>query len=264
MHHCQFMNIVKLLITAGASRANMPGIGSLNLKVVLFDSDFYALQSINSYLAWDRRTRVMFMSYRIDELWEYLSEVPIAELPDVVVLDGDHLGGPDGLKATIRSILQYAPEAHIFCLAQHVDVSLVEAAAEAGARGFFLKQELRMQIAWAIASLLDEDYLVTPDVARICKSSRNSRIYNARVLPDQREYPEMTDRIRQAIKLCVIDGMPAHLAADEMGISLHTIRGYIKEGYRILESYDHFEYPTDMTPQERAFMRFTALAIDDE
>ena len=74
------------------------------------------------------------------------------------------------------------------------------------------------------------------------------------------DYPEMTDRIRQAIRLCVIEGMPAHLAADEMGISLHTIRGYIKEGYRILEANDHYEYPTDMTPQERAFMRFTALA----
>jgi hypothetical protein len=58
--------------------------------------------------------------------------------------------------------------------------------------------------------------------------------------------------------------MPAHLAADEMGISLHTIRGYIKEGYRILEAYDDREYPLDMTPQERAFMRFTALAEDEE
>jgi hypothetical protein len=83
------------------------------------------------------------------------------------------------------------------------------------------------------------------------------------VLPPQRHYPEMTDRIRQAIQLCVIEGMPAHLAADEMGISLHTIRGYIKEGYRILESYDQADYPVDMTPQERAFMRFTALEDDE-
>ena len=93
----------------------------------------------------------------------------------------------------------------------------------------------------------------TPDIS-------NRRLYNAFILPEQRDYPEMTDRIRQAIRLCVIEGMPAHLAADEMGISLHTIRGYIKEGYRILEANDHYEYPTDMTPQERAFMRFTALA----
>jgi DNA-directed RNA polymerase specialized sigma24 family protein len=102
--------------------------------------------------------------------------------------------------------------------------------------------------------------IITSEVQRATQSASNRRLYNAFILPEQRDYPEMTDRIRQAIRLCVIEGMPAHLAADEMGISLHTIRGYIKEGYRILEAYDHYEYPTDMTPQERAFMRFTALA----
>jgi hypothetical protein len=53
--------------------------------------------------------------------------------------------------------------------------------------------------------------------------------------------------------------MSAELAADEMGISPHTVRSYVKEGYRILEAYDDTVYPPDMSPQERAFMRFTAL-----
>lgn len=242
----------------------MPRINSINLKVVLYDSDFYALQSINSYLAWDRRTRVMFMTYQLSELWDYLSDAPLAELPDVIIMDADHFGGPDGLKSMVKRLKQYAPDVHIFCMVQSVELALIEAAADSGVRAVFLKQEVRMQIAWAIASLLDEDFIVTPEIARLTKGTRNSRVYNARTLPEQREFPEMTDRIRQAIKLCVIDGMPAHLAADEMGISLHTIRGYIKEGYRILESYDQREYPTDMTPQERAFMRFTALSLDDD
>jgi hypothetical protein len=49
-----------------------------------------------------------------------------------------------------------------------------------------------------------------------------------------------------------------------MGISLHTIRSYIKEGYRILEAYDDMEYPVDMSPQERAFMRLTKFGEKDE
>ncbi|MEO1646007.1 MAG: hypothetical protein AAFR67_12535, partial [Chloroflexota bacterium] len=109
----------------------------------------------------------------------------------------------------------------------------------------------------------ERDFVITQDVGRLITETRNRRVYAADILPEQRDYPEMTDRIRQAIRLCVIEGMPAHLAADEMGISLHTIRGYIKEGYRILESYDQHEYPTDMTPQERAFMRFTALSTQE-
>ncbi|PJF39086.1 MAG: hypothetical protein CUN54_09485, partial [Phototrophicales bacterium] len=144
-------------------------------------------------------------------------------------------------------------------LAQFPDSDLVLAAAEAGARAFMLKQDVRLHIAWAICYALDYDFVITQGVARASESVFHKRVFHATILPDQRQYPEMTDRIRQAIKLCVIEGMPAHLAADEMGISLHTIRGYIKEGYRILESHDRTEYPTDMTPQERAFMRFTAL-----
>lgn len=242
----------------------MPGIGSINLKVVIVDSDYYAMQAINGYLAWDRRTRVTFMTTSIDSFWDYLGDVAHAELPDIVVIDADHLGSLDDVRHALRRTGELAPDALILCLAQRIDHALVEATADGGARAYLLKEEVRMQIAWAIVYALDHDFLITPSVARAIRGTHHNLLYHASILPEQREYPEMTDRIRQAIRLCVIEGMPAHLAADEMGISLHTIRGYIKEGYRILESYDQYEYPVDMTPQERAFMRFTALATDQK
>jgi DNA-binding NarL/FixJ family response regulator len=155
------------------------------------------------------------------------------------------------------------PKVKVVCLSQFSPPELVEVAAEHKASAFLLKHDVRFRIAWAVVYMLDHDFLITPGVAKACAKVFNTRIFHAAVLPDQRDYPELTDRIRQAIQLCVVEGMPAHLAADEMGISLHTIRGYIKEGYRILEAYDETEYPIDMTPQERAFMRFTALAEDD-
>lgn len=242
---------------------NMSGIGLINLKVVVMDSDYYAMQSINGYLAWDRRTRVTFMTNDIAEFWEYLRDSAIAELPDVIVLDADHLGDIEQVRGVLSDIFRIVPDIVLICLAQSFSANLAETIANSAAKAYLLKHEVGMQIAWAIVYALDYDFLVTPSVANDMKDTPHKRIYGAAVLPDQRDYPEMTDRIRQAIRLCVIEGMPAHLAADEMGISLHTIRGYIKEGYRILESYDQEEYPTDMTPQERAFMRFTALANED-
>jgi DNA-binding NarL/FixJ family response regulator len=233
---------------------------SLNLKVLLFDSDYYALQAINSYMAWDRRTRVMHYTHEISSFWRYLENVHFAEVPDVVVLDGEHLGGADALVQTLRSIHKHAPKAHIICLTQSLDPSLTEASAKAHARACLLKGDVQLQITWAVCHAIAQEFTITRSMLGQARHAHHPRLYNAHILPEPRNYPEMTDRIRQAIKLCVIEGMPAHLAADEMGISLHTIRGYIKEGYRILESYDTLEYPTDMTPQERAFMRFTALA----
>jgi DNA-binding NarL/FixJ family response regulator len=237
----------------------MSGIGSINLKVVLVDTDFYALQSLNSYLAWDRRTRVTFSSESLEDMWKYLGKIAEAELPDIIILDADHVGGQKLLAALIQRLRALIPKVSIICLTQEIDPLLVEAAAEAGAAAYLSKKETRLHISWAVVFTLSHDFVVTRSVARACLRTFNARIFNAAVLPEHRTYPELTDRIRQAIKLCVVEGMPAHLAADEMGISLHTIRGYIKEGYRILESYDETEYPTDMTPQERAFMRFTAL-----
>lgn len=242
----------------------MTGIGNVNLKVLVLDTDFYALQAINSYLAWDRRTRVTFLAESVQQMWSYIEKTPLAELPDVVVMDADHIGGATALITTIERLRQKIQQVKIICLAQFVDPDLVEAAASANAAAFMLKQEVRLRIAWAIVYALEHDFVVTPGITKACAHLFNTRIFHAALLPEQREHPELTDRIRQAIKLCVVEGMPAHLAADEMGISLHTIRGYIKEGYRILEAYDNNEYPVDMTPQERAFMRFTALSSKND
>jgi DNA-binding NarL/FixJ family response regulator len=244
----------------------MSGIGSVNLKVVILDTDYYSMQAINSYLAWDRRTRVTFMTTEHDVFWNYLRETPVAELPDVIIVDADHLGDERQVREGINRMMRLVPNAMIICLAQALNMALVDIVADLGARAFLLKQEVKMQIAWAIVYALEHTFVVTHGVlhSHSPQNTHNKRVYEAAILPEQREYPEMTDRIRQAIRLCVVEGMPAHLAADEMGISLHTIRGYIKEGYRILESYDQQEYPTDMTPQERAFMRFTALELDEK
>lgn len=240
----------------------MNRINDINLKVVVVDTDFYALHAVNGFLAWDRRTRVTHLSETLDDLWSYLERTASPEYPDVVLLAVDHLDHPGMLRDVLDRLRARVPGVRVICLEQVADPAMVEAAAEAGAAGFLLKQEVRLQIAWAVVYSLQRDFIVTTGVARACAHAANRRVLHATPLPEMRKYPELTDRIRQAIKLCVVEGMPAHLAAHEMGISLHTIRGYIKEGYRILEAYDETEYPVDMTPQERAFMRFTAFADD--
>ncbi|MBL8156811.1 MAG: hypothetical protein JNM70_21720 [Anaerolineae bacterium] len=238
----------------------MTGLHEVNLKVLIFDTDFYTLNGINGFLAWDRRTRVTHLSESLQDMWDYLADTSLAELPNIVLLEADHFHSAEELRDTIGSLRHQVNSIRILCLAQEVKPDLVEAAAEAGASGYLLKNEVRLQITWAIVFSMAHDFVVTTSVAHATHDRFHHRIFHATVLPEVRKFPELTERIRQALKLCVLDGMPAHLAADEMGISLHTIRGYIKEGYRILEAYDDTEYPVDMTPQERAFMRITAFA----
>ena len=238
-------------------------IGGINLKVLIMDTDYYALEAINGYLAWDRRTRVTCLAETEAAMWEHVTKTPLAELPDVALIDADHIGGPVALSSAIRRLRERVADLLVICLAQTADTPLVLAASESGARGYLLKGEVRSQIAWAIVFALSHDFVVSPGIARLSSQGLNNRIFHAAVLPHQREYPELTDRIRQAIELCVVKGLPAQLAADEMGISLHTVRSYIKEGYRILEAYDATKYPSDMSPQERAFMRITRFSDEE-
>ena len=240
----------------------MPGIGTINLKVALMDTDFYARQSINSYLAWDRRTRVVMVADSMEQLSSRLAEMPTSEFPNVFLLDLEELYREHTVIATIQDLRQQYPDSMIVCLSQFVTLDLADDVVEAGADAFFIKHELKHRIAWAICYTLEKEFVVTREVAEIGRKSAKQRLYHAKRLPPQREYTEMTDRVRQAIQLCVIEGMPAQLAADEMGISLHTIRGYIRDGYRIMEDHDDTVYPPDLTAQELAFMRFTALAED--
>jgi DNA-binding NarL/FixJ family response regulator len=241
-----------------------PAHHELNLKVVILDTDFYAAHALNSFLAWDRRTRVTHLAETLKDMWTYINNTPLAELPNIILLEADYIGGPEVLTKTIHDLYKRMPQVRVICMGQEPTVNLVEAAADAGAAGYFLKQDVRLQIAWAIVYSLFHEFTITTTIAHACADRFNHRVFHASTLPGMRKFPELTGRIGQALKLCVLDGLPANLAADEMGISLHTIRGYIKEGYRILEAHDDVEYPTNMTPQERAFMRLTAFDEEDE
>jgi DNA-binding NarL/FixJ family response regulator len=253
------------ICASGERRFAMTKFVNFNLKVVLLDSDFYAQQAINGFLAWDRRTRVAHIAESQAALWDYLKRVPLAEQPDVVLLDADHMGGSETLEATIKQLRHEIKDVVVICLAQFLDLRLVNAAANAGARAYFLKSEARQQIAWGIVYAMQHDFVITPGLLRATDDGHellSGRVLHAKQLAKPREFPLLTHRVRQALELSVTKGMPAQLISDEMGISLHTVRSYIKEGYRKLEDVDNHEYPNDMPPQELAFMRLTRP--DDE
>src|SRR5258707_13945398 len=75
--------------------------GKINLKVLIIDRDFYALESLNSYLGWDRRTRVIALTSSVDEANTYLARLAEAELPDVILLDAEISADVTSLRVAI-------------------------------------------------------------------------------------------------------------------------------------------------------------------
>ena len=84
----------------------MSGVGSINLKVAVVDSDRYALNAIRAYCAWDRRTRVVQRQESLDALKASWAGMSPRELPDVLILDANHLGGAALLETAIIEVRQ--------------------------------------------------------------------------------------------------------------------------------------------------------------
>lgn len=246
----------------------MKGIGGIDLKVAIVESDRYALNAINAYLAWDRRTRVRMKVESLEEFWLSLGQLSDLEYPDVVILDANHVGGAYALDRAIRNLHDSIPGVLVICLAQFPDLDLVYAALEGGADAFLLKQDARLHIAWAIClvhGLERHQIMFSRGLCEAMRKLRHERLRNAKLLPGPRRYPGLSDRVREAIILFAVEGMPARLVADEMGISENTAHDYNKKANQILESFsdDSGNYPNDMHQKEIAFMRITALAEGD-
>ncbi|MFZ4828023.1 MAG: hypothetical protein ACOYLB_11770 [Phototrophicaceae bacterium] len=249
-------------------------VSGIDLKVLIFDTDFYALQAMNSFLAWDRRTRVIHLAETLADMWRFLETAHETELPDAVIFDIDQHTQAETLTAPLHHLahllhsksLYRHPRRQILCTLSdlgRLQVPVVEAILNSQATGLVLKGDIRLQIAWGLVFALHHDFVLTRSLVPFCRELKHPRLAQASVLPRQRDYPDMTERVREAIKHTVIEGMPAHLAAHEMRLSQHTIRSYVREGYRIMENHDTTRYPQDMTPQEKAFMRFTAFDEDE-
>ena len=233
-----------------------------NLKVLVYDHDIFALHAINSYLAWDRRTRVHCLETNIEHVFEWFANEDESEWPDILILDTFKFSDPADLSALIKRFYAVDRNFQIVILDHEPDVVRLQMAIETNCKAYFLRGDISLHIASALVWLQEEKFGVSAGVRRMINGTLPPYVT---VLPESRHYPELTDRIRQAIQLCVVEGMSADLAADEMGVSTHTIRSYIKEGYRILEAYDeHKEYPIELSAQERAFIRYTSLQEDDK
>ena len=247
----------------------MAGIGKINLNVVVVDSDRYAMSAINAYFAWDRRTTVIYKTGRLEDFWEDYNARELDRNPDVFVIDANHLGGAELLGIAIKRLRDEFPGIMVICLAQFADLDLIHAAADAGAKAYWLKDDVRLHIGWAVCACLclnKDAFTVSDSVVKAGRRLSHPRLRSINRLPGPKQYQDLKPRKREAMILFAIEGMSHRLIAHEMRIAVNTVHDYIKEARRTLETYhdDIGDYPDDMSPQEIDFMRLTALELSDD
>ena len=159
-----------------------------------------------------------------------------AREPDVVLLDV-LLPDGNGIDAIPR-LLAARPEMRIVVLTGHTDVDLLARAAAAGASGFLPKESTIEAVINAIRAasqgqLLVDGTTLASILSRLAQTSRQAPIGNAGI-------PELTERQRDVLAL-MGQGLDPHAISVELGISVHTARGYLKALMRKLGAHSQLE-----------------------
>ena len=157
-------------------------------------------QAITSYLSWDRRTKVIGSADNVEGMLITIQTDPTMDRLDVVILDTRLAENKYELVNMITRIQDALQHAQVICLGHEAEseIDFVNVAQEAGATAYFIREHVGAGIANAVRFALVRQFTVTDDLAMVGVSA---------VLPSRRNYPRLTRRIDQAIRLCVVEGL---------------------------------------------------------
>lgn len=155
---------------------------------------------------------------------EALAQLP-QDQPDVILMD-INLGGMDGIEC-MRRLKVLMPEAQVLMLTVFEDSEKIFRALAAGASGYLLKRMSPAKLLEAIAEVRDGGSPMSASIARkVVQSFQAAR-------PRGDESVDLSQRERS-----VLDGLAEGLAykqiADQLGVSIHTVRNYIRRIYEKL------------------------------
>ena len=155
---------------------------------------------------------------------EALEHLP-RDKPNVVLMD-INLGGMDGVEC-VRQLTPLMPESQILMLTVFEDTEQIFRALAAGASGYLLKRLSPKKLLEAIQEVRDGGSPMSAPIARKVVQSFKT------VSKRGDESVELSPRERS-----VLDGLAGGLAykqiADQLGVSIHTVRNYIRRIYEKL------------------------------
>jgi DNA-binding NarL/FixJ family response regulator len=139
--------------------------------------------------------------------------------PDVVLMDL-HLAGTSGLDAT-EHITRLLPDTAVLVLTMSEDDESIQAALQAGARGYLLKGAHQDEIIRAIQTVAAGGATFAPVAARhILAHAKDPPAVGADPFPD------LTARERDVLDL-LGEGLRNHMIAQRLGISQKTVANHL-------------------------------------
>jgi DNA-binding NarL/FixJ family response regulator len=192
-----------------------------NITVSIVDDEADLRQHIAGYLATVGNIRCISSYASAEDALIHLPE----DKPDVVLMD-INLGGMDGVEC-VRQLTPLMPNSQILMLTVFEDTEQIFRALAAGASGYLLKRLSPKKLLEAIQEVRDGGSPMSAPIAR-------KVVQSFKAVPKRGdESVDLSPRERS-----VLDGLAGGLAykqiADQLGVSIHTVRNYIRRIYEKL------------------------------
>jgi DNA-binding NarL/FixJ family response regulator len=191
------------------------------ITVSIVDDEADLRKHIAGYLAAAGNIRCKSAYASAKEALEHLPQ----DKPDVILMD-INLGDMDGIEC-VRRLTAVMPEAQVLMLTVFEDTDQIFRALAAGASGYLLKRLSPKKLLEAIEEVRAGGSPMSALIARKVVQSFKSAPKHGD------ESVDLSPRERS-----VLDGLAAGLAykqiADQLGVSIHTVRNYIRRIYEKL------------------------------
>jgi DNA-binding NarL/FixJ family response regulator len=191
------------------------------ITVAIVDDEVELRENIAGYVAAAKGFRCTGIYGSAEEA---LAQLP-NEKPDVVLMD-INLGGMSGIEC-VRLLKPQIPNTQVVMLTVFEDTEKIFSALAAGASGYLLKRLAPAKLLEAIHEVHEGGSPMSAPIARKVVLSLQPP------LAQRNEIAELSPREREVLE-GLAEGQAYKQIADKLGVSIHTVRNYIRRIYEKL------------------------------
>ena len=208
------------------------------IRIVLYEDNVYLRQSIADLIEGTNGFVLLGAFENCDFVVRHMETLE----PEVVLMDIE-MSGTNGLEG-LRLIKQHDPATHVIMLTVFDDNDSVFEAIRAGASGYLLKKTPHEKIPEAILDVLNGGAPMTSSIAR--------KVLDLfpKVPAPSAELDKLAPREQEVLNL-LVTGHSYKMIADQLGITIETVRSHIKRIYDKLQVHSATEAAHRVFPGRR-------------
>jgi len=154
--------------------------------------------------------------------------------PDVVLMDID-MPGINGIQAT-RILKEHFPDVHIVIQTVFEDEEKIFESIHSGANGYILKKSPPLKILEAVTDAYNGGAPMTPSIA-----SKTLKLFRqAAVTPPVDLEGQFNERQKEILEY-IVGGLSYKLIAEQLSISVETVKYHVKNIYSTLHVHSRYE-----------------------